>query len=500
MSLHPAPVRACARLPRPGIVCLLLALAVLSLAGCGNDDAPQATASNTPVERNGDGPAPAEKTTGETPFFPSRQTTPDGEPLALTDYASNQDCFRCHEDIAEQWQGSMHSSAMTDPIFLALYKIGSQETEGKTDKWCIGCHSSPAILSGKSAPQEIAELAAPVNEGVSCVVCHSINEPNLKDKGDLPSNASFVSNPAGPIVGPHKGLKCLQRDKKTIQSDFRKSSEFCASCHRLVHPWNGLVIERTYEEWRDSIYATRGIQCQDCHMQPVDKMVETAKTLKRADNPGKLTSRTPERKHVYNHNFLGGNTAAAEILGHQQHRDMAVDMLQNSASLELVIADRAFADEIVQLRVKVTNETAGHNLPTSLVEIRQMWLDVQVTDKNGEEIYRSGGLDSKGEIDPDAVVFHAVAVDEQGEPTVKPWEMASFTYSHAIPARGHTIERYAFQIPPGTPGPVTVKAILKYRSLSQQLANELLGDEAPIVPVTDMETAAVTLMMMGDKK
>jgi len=41
------------------------------------------------------------------------------------------------------------------------------------------------------------------------------------------------------------------------------------------------------------------------------------------------------------------------------------------------------AGEVVTLEVKVRNVAAGHNLPTSLTEVRQMWLDVQAVDGAG---------------------------------------------------------------------------------------------------------------------
>ena len=127
------------------------------------------------------------------------------------------------------------------------------------------------------------------------------------------------------------------------------------------------------------------------------------------------------------------------------------------------MADADSKSHGVQLRVKVNNETAGHNLPTSLVEVRQMWLDVRVTDEQGVELFRSGAVDDQGDIDKDAVMFHGVAVDAEGNPTVLPWEMTRFTYFHTIPPKGHTIERYAFAVPPRAKGPFKATATLRYR-------------------------------------
>ena len=51
---------------------------------------------------------------------------------------------------------------------------------------------------------------------------------------------------------------------------------------------------------------------------------------------------------------------------------------------------------------------------------------------------------------------------------------------------GYLIEKYAFQIPSDAVSPLTVEAVLKYRSASQSLAKDLLGESAPKIPVIDM--------------
>ena len=439
----------------------------------------------------------ADKIQKHYPFFPSAQTTPDGKPVSLKDYAKNADCISCHKKIGEQWKGSMHAAAAVDPVFLALSKLGSQQTDKLTDNLCVGCHSSPAVVSGQSSPGGLAKLDPPAPEGVSCVVCHSISGLNVADPDDPPHNASFVTDPKGPIVGPHSNRPCRQEGKDTVKKAFLSKSEFCATCHGVVHPLNGFVVERTYDEWRGSIYATKGIQCQDCHMRPIGEAVGTALSLKKVPSPGRAADKGPRRDHVYSHHFVGGNAVLCKLLGNEEHSEMAEMLLKSAASLELQMPENASAGSVVQLRVKVNNETAGHNLPTSLVEVRQMWLDVQVTDASGKELYRSGDICDKGDIDPDAVMFHGVAADADGNPTVLPWAMERFLYFHTVPPRGYTLERYAFQIPQGTKGPVKVKATLRYRSFPQKVANLLLGEGAPTIPVIDMTSEEVSLKVSG---
>jgi hypothetical protein len=122
-----------------------------------------------------------------------------------------------------------------------------------------------------------------------------------------------------------------------------------------------------------------------------------------------------------------------------------------------------------------------------------MWLDVQAVDGSGKEIYRSGALDKDGEIDPKAKIFNAHAVDKEGKHTVKPWEITRFEYNNTIPPKGSATERYTFLIPQDAKGGIAVKAVLRYRSYPQSVANQLLGKDAPVLPIVDMVEARQTI-------
>ena len=122
-----------------------------------------------------------------------------------------------------------------------------------------------------------------------------------------------------------------------------------------------------------------------------------------------------------------------------------------------------------------------------------MWIDVQATDGEGKELFRSGALDKDLEIDPMARIFCAYAVDKDGKHTVKPWEITRFEYNDTIPPKGSATERYRFLLPQDLKGPVAVKAVLRYRSYPQSVANLLLGKNAPVLPIVDMTSAQTTV-------
>ena len=224
-------------------------------------------------------------------------------------------------------------------------------------------------------------------------------------------------------------------------------------------------------------------------MMPVEKAIEAAKTLVKPVNPGQPCVSGPKREQMYTHEFVGANAVVTELLGAKRHAAIAVQRLQGAASVALLLPEQAAAGAIVTFKVKVRNETAGHNLPTSLTDVRQVWVEVVAT--AGEtEVFHSGALDAAGSVDPEAAMFHAHAVDKDGHHTSKPWEIVRFESNTSIPPKGSTAVPYSFEVPAGAKGPLAVQATLHYRSADQALANLLLGNADTKVPVIDMVSAS----------
>jgi len=127
--------------------------------------------------------------------------------------------------------------------------------------------------------------------------------------------------------------------------------------------------------------------------------------------------------------------------------------------------------------VKVTNERAGHHLPTSLTEVRQVWLEVVIKDEQGNELLRNGTQTVANEVPMEAMIFNAHAVDKNGQDTMLPWEIVRFVDVNTIPPKSYKYGKYYFNVPDGVKQ-VTITAKLHYRSFSQGLADLLLGKNA----------------------
>lgn len=473
---------------------LVLSFTLVYFVSAIADSTPQAKA---PVAGHAAALKDAAIPTESQPFAPSYITTDTGKKLLPSDWSDPTVCAGCHPRQFKGWQGSMHSISFKDPVFQALWAIADKETDGATKNHCGGCHTPIGVAT--QTIEFVPDMgehggfkAAPVAEqGVSCDVCHTISGTNLHKTTVLEhGNASIV-------LSPGNVKRATLRDSKspfheTEYSEHHSSSKFCGNCHNIFHPVNNFPIERTYDEWKYSIYAQNDIQCQDCHMVPVEVAIKVADTLTRPKDMkdhglgGVAGLGGPQRDLVHDHGFVGGNAVIAKamgVAGADEHYDEAVKRLQNVASIETSVS--AGKGSLRRLKVKVTNDRAGHHLPTSLTEIRQVWIEVVVTDEKGRELFRSGTLDENNEVPEGAVIFNAHAVDKDGHHTSEPWEITRFTDVNTIPPKGYKYGKYAFNVEKNS-GKIKVVAKLHYRSFAQGIADTLLGKDKVTVPAIEM--------------
>ncbi|VFM97500.1 MAG: hypothetical protein BECKG1743D_GA0114223_105534 [Candidatus Kentron sp. G] len=296
-------------------------------------------------------------------------------------------------------------------------------------------------------------------------------------------NASWVLTPqkfGRPLkFGPFKDSLSPYHD--TTYSDLHTKSAMCGNCHDVSHPFNSMPIERTYSEWKDSIYAAKGIDCQDCHMTPGSGVTK---------NPGKATYFSKTRDHIFTHFFVGGNVMVPEKLGSPKHAYLAEEMLRGAATIEIrELTPRANvrAGDTVEAVVRVTNVGAGHKLPTGFPEGREMWIDFEVKDGSGKEIYRLGQV-KDGRTEPGTKSFKVTMADDAGNIVdLELWNASRIISDTRLMATAFTDTAYRFRVPGDiAEGPLTVSASLNYWSFPQALVDHLLGEGALSVPITIM--------------
>ncbi|WP_428087629.1 multiheme c-type cytochrome [Candidatus Thioglobus sp.] len=440
------------------------------------------------------------KPTAERPFAPSMLRTKDNNHATLESFENPETCAGCHPKQYEGWRGSMHSHSWNDPIFQAEFKKGLNATDGKIFNLCAGCHSPIGVLTGtvswdkKTNEFTVSEKAA---RGVTCDVCHSISGAvPLKDTiTSEHGNGSHIIDTGSHIkYGPLKNSESPYH--QTQYSELHTKANLCASCHNIIHPVNGTPIERTYDEWRVSPYAQNEIVCQDCHMNSVEVAIEVAKTLKRPEElegfnlSGKAsTLGVTDHSVVHPHEFVGGNTIVTAMLEpdslrKRQHSEIAKKRLQNAAELKVDLSQRK--DGLFNLNVDVYNVGAGHNIPTSLTQVRHIWIEATISDDQGNVLFETGKLNDHHDLDEEeTIIFRTWTVDADGNDTHDPWAINHLVRDTTIPPKGHSKHDFVFSHTNG--GKIKVDVKLNYRSATQHFIESLLGKDAPTIPTIHMQ-------------
>jgi cytochrome c553 len=429
---------------------------------------------------------------------PNRKLTPgDWEDPAI--------CGGCHTVQYQGWKGSMHANSFKDPLFQAEWALAEKQLGGNISNLCGGCHSPVGMLTktikfDPAMGKHGGFTAPPIAEnGVFCDVCHTISGSTFQKSSAMEhGNGSYVSTP-GPIKhGPLKDAKSPYHE--TAYSEQHTKSAFCGNCHNIFNPLNQFPLERTYDEWKNSVYAQNGVQCQDCHMVPVETAMRVADTLTPAAGlkehglGGKAgIGAQKDREVVHGHGFVGGNAVITAVMGDpdsRRHAGIAVKRLRSVADVDISLDSVPGQEGLHRVAVKVTNSRAGHDLPTSLTFIRELWLEVTVTDQNGRVLLRSGALGEHDEVDPNAAMFKNYAVDKNGNPAQYIWTVERFERRNTIPPKGHQISHYYFNLPKDNKQ-LIVRAKLNYRSASQHFVDHLLGEgkvKVPVISMNDVET------------
>ena len=132
------------------------------------------------------------------------------------------------------------------------------------------------------------------------------------------------------------------------------------------------------------------------------------------------------------------------------------------------------------LEVGVKNVGAGHHLPTGVADFRELWLDVEVKDKDGKLIVSSGKLKNDGNIQEGSRLFQKVFGDENSKPVgLLFWKYKTLLSDTRIPAGERRVE--SFELPKDALYPLKVSVKLNFRIYPQWVSDKV-RKVFPILP------------------
>jgi len=264
---------------------------------------------------------------------------------AETRLSTSDHCGSCHRDIFRMWRDSAHAEATEDPFFLEAYRDVEKRYGAERSRVCLDCHAPMAIMiDDPGLEQRISR------EGVNCDFCHSLVSVELAESGPSPT-FEFGEVKRGTIRGADSN------GHEVAYSELHKDSVVCAPCHEYVTA-DGTPVLTTYSEWKSSRAAERGETCQSCHMGLTE---------------GDVVDPRVKRE------------SGARINLHQMPGARSIHQLLDA--LDIKISSERGADGVA-VQVRLTNEGAGHAIPTGMPG-RRILMEVSVAASDGASFRES---------------------------------------------------------------------------------------------------------------
>ncbi len=351
--------------------------------------------------------------------------------IAVRTNGTNGDfCIRCHTPVG---------MSLGEPAFMTTMDRHPTAREGVT---CIVCHRV-----NKAYGKISGRLAIVEGDKFQPVYGPTGNEELRRVLAD-PEKHGIVTKQERP------NYRSIHVD--AIKFFQLPTSAFCGTCHDVTLV-NGFRLEEAFSEYKDSPAAKRGVSCQDCHMGIEPGVPSGYRHGSAVTMP---SVKTKERK-LTNHRFAGPDYSvvhpglfpfdpdAKEIatmrqwlefnwkdgwgtdefednvseefvfpehwddidLRYEAREDVIEDNLKlleliNEERLQLLRVGYVLGDPVtdecsergIRFKVEVSNGTDGHGVPTGFDAERLVWLQVTVTDQDGNVVMQSGDLDPNGDV------------------------------------------------------------------------------------------------------
>jgi tetratricopeptide (TPR) repeat protein len=506
-------------------------------------------------------------------FFPSEARTADGNFIPEHALMMDEYCAKCHQDIYNDHLHSAHKfSSFNNPAYLFSIKETrkvSLERDGKMNasRWCAGCHDQVPFFSGKFDDPNFDIVNDPTaHAGITCIICHSMTHVNspignaaytIEEAQHYPF--AFSRNSSLQWINNQLIKANPELHKKTFLKPLHKSSEFCATCHKVHLPvelnhykdflrgqnhYDTFILSGAGNGARSFYFPPKGKSdnCASCHM-PLEPS---------ADFGSKDFDGTGVRKR-HSHFFPAANTGLFELLkyeprlkGQEAQLQTAIDKtaeflrgtapdgsdkklridlfgLKRGKSVSVLGAKvpiESFDDEslavlrptlpklipgethLVEVVIRTLN--IGHPFSQGTVDSNEIWVDFQAT-AGGKVIGRSGGLsgpDETGEVDPWSHFVNVLMLDRNGNRIDRrnPQDIFSPLYDKQIPPGAGQVVHFKLHVPQDVKGPVELTVKLRYRKFDfkyMELVHKELGRPVPKLPIVDICEDRVILPVAG---
>ena len=461
----------------------------------------------------------------EKPFSPSNATTHNGKFIDPQNFTPSARCATCHTDVHPQWLQSAHRNSFREPFYTKnVNDLISQRNIAFT-RHCESCHNPPALFSGALTDQPQFKNRPFDQEGVSCMVCHSIESVTGKGIGGyVMGQPALLQQTDGTKlidVTDQQILDNVEDHKRAMMRPVLKQPEFCGACHKSQVPQelndykffrafavaDELQMSSFSKESPHPFYVRDKETCNSCHMPK---------------EPSKYFDASAKDGVISSHHWAAANTAIPAFYGYKEQLDRVTKFLQddkmgvdifalrrkkpNSNKEELIapVNRQNFKlkeNETITAEVVVTNKNIGHSFPPELRDFYEAYIEFTVSDLSGKPLYKSGFIKPDGNLDEAAHAYKTHLVKEDGTHNVLHfiWKTKVVAQNAAIGSGRSDVARYKFTIPPNVGGQIKLTAKLQYRRFTRVYSDYALGKSVDL-PIVTMATAERALNVGEENK
>ncbi len=272
----------------------------------------------------------------ESPFFPSSANTTSGDIIPANFFLTSEMCARCHRDIYDQWNSSVHHfSSFNNQWYRKSIEYMQDVVGTQPSKWCAGCHDHAVFFNGRFDRPMREQMDTPeAQAGLGCTSCHAVvHVGGTMGQGDFvieyPPLHDLATSDNPILAWTHDRLAYLAPEphRRTFLKPFHeeRSEEFCSTCHKVhldepVNHYRWIRGFNEYDNWQASGVSGQGARsfyyppepqtCRDCHMPLVP-----------SDDPSATDGA------VRSHRFATANTALPFVNGDADQLQAVQDFL-----------------------------------------------------------------------------------------------------------------------------------------------------------------------------
>jgi hypothetical protein len=230
---------------------------------------------------------------------------------------------------------------------------------------------------------------------VSCAVCHQWQGQSHTGGAALTRFQDGLE-PGRKFYGPFDGAVGNAFHQSEKSALFTHPERLCQNCHSVQLDKNGdgrfdrgtdLVLQTLFDEWE--VYAQAGgASCLDCHMPTVRRAQRAASA---ATIPFEQDQEAPARS-LRDHSFVGVDYPLDDRASRDAIAAKRGALLASAGTLSVPPDSVKASTGEVTFAATVANTGTGHYLPGGFAFVRQMWLEVTITDAAGKVLASSGHL------------------------------------------------------------------------------------------------------------